>query len=97
MWRRAGATRSFPSVLGESLRTVTLANRLLQRGYNAFPIIPPGVLEQSARLRFFISSEHTEDEIDGAVAATREELSQLEREGSTLGTMAKLMMAKTRL
>lgn len=83
-----------PVVLGDSLRTVTLANRLLQRGYNACPIVPPGVLEQSARLRFFISSEHTEDEIDGAVAATREELSQLEREGSTLGTMAKLMMAK---
>ena len=66
-----------PIILGNSLRTVTLADRLLQRGYNAFPIIPPGVPERSARLRFFISSEHTEEEIDGAVAAIVEELEGL--------------------
>ena len=83
-----------PVILGDSLRTLLLADRLLKRGYNAFPIVPPGVPEQSARLRFFISSEHTDADIDGAVAATREELTQLEREGTSLGTMAKLMMAK---
>jgi len=85
-----------PIILGDSLRTIMLADRLLKRGYNAFPIVPPGVPEQSARLRFFISSEHTAEDIEGAVAATREELTKLEREGSTLGTMAKLMMAKVR-
>jgi 8-amino-7-oxononanoate synthase len=83
-----------PVIVGDSLRTLLLADRLLKRGYNAFPIVPPGVPEQSARLRFFISSEHTDADIDGAVAATREELTQLEREGTSLGTMAKLMMAK---
>jgi 8-amino-7-oxononanoate synthase len=83
-----------PIILGDSLRTIMLADQLLKRGYNAFPIIPPGVPEQSARLRFFISSEHSVADIEGAVAATREELTRLEREGSTLGTMAKLMMAK---
>jgi 8-amino-7-oxononanoate synthase len=66
-----------PIILGDSLRTITLADRLLSRGYNAFPIIPPGVPERSARLRFFISSEHTEAEIDGAVAAIVEELESL--------------------
>jgi 8-amino-7-oxononanoate synthase len=85
-----------PVILGDSLRTVLLAERLLGRGYNAFPIVPPGVPEQSARLRFFISSEHTSDEIEGAVNATREELTRLEREGVSLATMAKLMMAKVR-
>jgi 8-amino-7-oxononanoate synthase len=83
-----------PIILGDSLRTIMLADRLLKRGYNAFPIIPPGVPEQSARLRFFISSEHKAADLAAAVAATREELTILEREGSTLGTMAKLMMAK---
>ncbi len=68
-----------PVVLGDSLRTLRLAERLLQRGYNAFPIVPPGVPEQSARLRFFISSEHTVEDIEGAVVAAREELTQLER------------------
>ena len=83
-----------PVILGDSLRTVLLAERLLQRGYNAFPIVPPGVPEQSARLRFFISSEHSTADIEGAVAATREELTKLEREGVSLGTMAKLMKAR---
>jgi 7-keto-8-aminopelargonate synthetase-like enzyme len=83
-----------PVVLGDSLRTLRLAERLLQRGYNAFPIVPPGVPEQSARLRFFISSEHTAEDIEGAVVATREELTRLEHEGTSLSTMAKLMMAK---
>ena len=66
-----------PIVLGDSLLTLKLADRLLARGYNAFPIIPPGVPERSARLRFFISSEHTPAEIDGAVAAVAEELADL--------------------
>lgn len=82
-----------PVVLGDSLRTLRLAERLLQRGYNAFPIVPPGVPEQSARLRFFMSSEHTAEDIEGAVGATREELTQLEHEGTSPSTMAKLMMA----
>ena len=79
-----------PVILGDSLRTVLLAERLLARGYNVFPIIPPGVPERSARLRFFISSEHTSEDIEGAVAATREELTKLEREGISLSKMAKL-------
>jgi 8-amino-7-oxononanoate synthase len=83
-----------PVILGDSLRTVMLAERLMARGYNAFPIVPPGVPEQSARLRFFISSEHTPEEIEGAVAATREELTILEREGLSLGAMAKLLMKR---
>lgn len=83
-----------PVILGDSLRTVLLAERLLQRGYNAFPIIPPGVPEQSARLRFFISSEHRKDEIEGAVAVTREELTKLQQGGLSLATMAKLVKAR---
>jgi 7-keto-8-aminopelargonate synthetase-like enzyme len=83
-----------PVILGDSLRTVLLAERLLARGYNAFPIVPPGVPEQSARLRFFISSEHTKEEIEGAVAATTEELAKLVKEGVSFATMAKLMKAR---
>ena len=75
-------------VLGDSLRTLTLADRLLERGYNAFPIIPPGVPERSARLRFFISSEHTEAEIDGAVAAVAEELAVLTGHGRSAAEAA---------
>jgi 8-amino-7-oxononanoate synthase len=80
-----------PVILGDSLRTVRLAERLLARGYNAVPIVPPGVPEQSARLRFFISSEHSSTEIESAVTATREELTKLEEQGVSLATMSKLM------
>jgi 8-amino-7-oxononanoate synthase len=83
-----------PIIVGDSLKTMLLAQRLLARGYNAFPIVPPGVPEQSARLRFFISSEHSAEEIEGAVAATREELTKLQSGGTSLATMAKLMKAR---
>jgi 7-keto-8-aminopelargonate synthetase-like enzyme len=71
-----------PVILGNSLLTITLADRLLGRGTNAFPIIPPGVPERSARLRFFISCEHTQSEIDEAVAAIVEERARLDRAGA---------------
>jgi 7-keto-8-aminopelargonate synthetase-like enzyme len=71
-----------PVILGNSLLTITLADRLLGRGYNAFPIIPPGVPERSARLRFFISCDHSAAEIDGAVEAIVEERTLLERAGA---------------
>lgn len=83
-----------PIIIGDSLRTVLVAERLLARGINAFPIVPPGVPEQSARLRFFISSEHTVEEIEGAVVATKEELDKVTKEGISFATMAKLMKAR---
>jgi 8-amino-7-oxononanoate synthase len=83
-----------PVIIGDSLRTVLLSERLLKRGINAFPIIPPGVPEKSARLRFFISSDHTVEEIETAVEATREEFAGVEREGVSLGTMAKLLVQR---
>jgi len=42
-----------PVIVGETVRTLVLAERLQRRGFNAFPILPPGVPEKSARLRFF--------------------------------------------
>ncbi|MGU3495274.1 aminotransferase class I/II-fold pyridoxal phosphate-dependent enzyme [Xanthobacteraceae bacterium A53D] len=80
-----------PVIIGDSLRTVMLADRLLARGINAFPIIPPGVPEKSARLRFFISAAHTGEEIDTAVAAVTEELARLEAEGVSVANVASLM------
>ena len=80
-----------PIIVGDTLRTVILADRLLKRGVNAFPIIPPGVPEKSARLRFFISSSHTAEQIESAVVATQEELSALEATGLAVGTANRLL------
>lgn len=55
-----------PVITGSSRKAVALSNTLFARGVNVQPIIHPAVEEKAARLRFFISSEHTEDEIRNA-------------------------------
>ncbi len=80
-----------PVIVGDSLRTVMLAERLLQRGINAFPIIPPGVPEKSARLRFFLSAAHEAADIETAVAATAEELNGLVDEGVSVTNLSTLL------
>ena len=82
-----------PVIIGDSLRTVLLSENLLKRGINAFPIIPPGVPEKSARLRFFISASHSREDIAEAVRATREELTLLEDRGLTAATAHLLLKA----
>ena len=62
-----------PIIVGDSLRTVSLAQKIYNRGVYALPIIPPGVPDKSARLRFFITAEHSKEQIEHAVAVTAEE------------------------
>ncbi len=66
-----------PVMIRESLPTVVLAERLLARGINAFPVLPPGVAEKAARLRFFINASHSDSQIDETVAAVAEEMARL--------------------
>lgn len=70
-----------PILIGDSLKAAKLSELLLARGFNVLPILFPAVPMNAARLRFFITSEHTAEQIDGAIAATRDEMDQLEREG----------------
>jgi 8-amino-7-oxononanoate synthase len=58
-----------PVVLGSSVRATRVSAALLERGVNALPIIFPAVPEQSARLRFFLSSEHAEEDLRFTVEA----------------------------
>lgn len=66
-----------PIMVGETIKTVILAQRLLERGINAFPVLPPGVPERSARLRFFLSAAHTPEQIEAALEALAEEAGAL--------------------
>ena len=66
-----------PVVTHNSLIAVALGQKLFDRGINVQPIIPPAVPERSARLRFFLTSEHTEAQIDRTIQAmveAREEI-----------------------
>ncbi len=81
-----------PVILGDSMKVVMLADRLFKRGINAFPIIPPGVPEKSARLRFFISAMHEAADLDIAVDIMTEEMERLSAEGVSLETVARKML-----
>jgi 8-amino-7-oxononanoate synthase len=58
-----------PAIVGGSLRAARVSAALFERGINVQPILYPAVPEKLARLRFFISSEHSEADIRYAVSA----------------------------
>lgn len=66
-----------PAITGSSIRAARLSAALFGRGINVQPILYPAVPEKSARLRFFISCEHTEAQILDTVRAVAEELKRL--------------------
>ncbi|WP_286172388.1 aminotransferase class I/II-fold pyridoxal phosphate-dependent enzyme [Rhizobium sp. UGM030330-04] len=66
-----------PVIVGDSLCAVELSNRLFEAGINALPIIHPAVPERLARIRFFLTAEHTEEQICRAVETTAKLLEEL--------------------
>ena len=70
-------TPSSPSSSAISSTPARLADRMLARGVNVLPIIYPAVPRTAARLRFFITSEHTPEQIREAVRIMREEMDGL--------------------
>lgn len=67
-----------PVVIGNSAITLRLSHELFQRGINVLPILYPAVEESGARLRFFITSTHTEQQILETVDAVVDELQQIQ-------------------
>jgi 7-keto-8-aminopelargonate synthetase-like enzyme len=89
----SGGHAVIPVIVGDSIRTIYLADRLFRRGFNAFPIIPPGVPDNTARLRFFLSAAHQEADIDAAVDATAEELQKLVDDNISVATLLQMLGA----
>jgi 8-amino-7-oxononanoate synthase len=67
-----------PVILGNSLHSLRLSQALFARGINVQPILYPAVEESAARLRFFITSRHTEQQIRTTVDAIAEELHKID-------------------
>jgi 7-keto-8-aminopelargonate synthetase-like enzyme len=63
-----------PVIVGNSMSTLLLSQRLLEGGFNVRPIVYPAVEDRLSRLRFFITSCHSEDQIRRAVTAVKKEL-----------------------
>ncbi|UFN50287.1 aminotransferase class I/II-fold pyridoxal phosphate-dependent enzyme [Roseomonas sp. OT10] len=66
-----------PVITGSSVRAARLSAALFARGVNVQPIVFPAVPEQAARLRFFLSAEHEEPQLDAAAEAVAEALAGL--------------------
>jgi 7-keto-8-aminopelargonate synthetase-like enzyme len=66
-----------PCIVGDSSRALRLSEALIRRGIHADPILFPAVPEDEARLRFFVTSCHSEERIRFMVEALAEELELL--------------------
>jgi 8-amino-7-oxononanoate synthase/acyl carrier protein len=62
-----------PAIIGDSEKCMRLSQALAARRINVQPIVHPAVEENAARLRFFISATHTEEEIRHTVDCLAEE------------------------
>ncbi len=68
-----------PVIIGESLAAGLMADALLSRGIYAMPITFPAVKEGTARIRFFLSAAHSEEDVRKALDATVEEMPNVQK------------------
>lgn len=85
-----------PVITGSSIRAARLAQALFERGINVQPILYPAVPERAARLRFFLTAAHSEEQIRQTVAVLLEEYHRVESEPADLAAVAQ-HLAKSRL
>lgn len=60
-------TPVIPIIIGDSMRCIWLSHELLRNGIDAQPILYPAVPESLSRLRFFITANHTPEQIERTV------------------------------
>lgn len=65
-----------PVITGSSIRAAKLSEALFQRGISVQPILFPAVPEKAARLRFFLSYQHTDAQIKYTVDTLAHELAR---------------------
>jgi acyl transferase domain-containing protein/7-keto-8-aminopelargonate synthetase-like enzyme len=68
-----------PVIVGNSLDALKLSAALAKKRINVNPIVYPAVEDDAARLRFFISSTHTDEELVLTADTVAEELARVRR------------------
>lgn len=87
----AGAYGIVPVLVGDSLLAAKLSAVLLEQGLNVTPVMFPAVPMRAARLRFFLSASHSDEDIRTAVHLTADSLDRLRREGFGMALPAGLV------
>ena len=67
-----------PIIVGDTFKCIQLAQALFDRGINVQPLGAPIVPEGTARLRFFVTCTHTEEQIRSTVDILVQEWAKLE-------------------
>ena len=70
-----------PVIVGSSVVALRLSRKLFERGINVQPILYPAVEESAARLRFFITSAHSREQIRYTVDSVAESLNEILADG----------------
>jgi len=80
----SAGTPVVPVIVGDSLRAARLSAKLFDAGINVQPMVAPSVADDQARLRFFVASTHSDEQLRAAVDATKNALEEMEREAETV-------------
>lgn len=75
----SGGSAVVPIIVGDTLKCMQVSQALFARGINVLPLSYPTVPEGTARLRFFISCTHSEEQIRSSIDILVEELAKLEQ------------------
>src|SRR5437016_10865149 len=78
-----------PIITGSSISAARLSQALFRRGINVQPILYPAVPERAARLRFFLTAQHTEEQVRDAVGIVLEEARAIAAEPTDLAAVAR--------
>ena len=76
----ADGTPIVPIITGDSRMALALSTALFEQGVNVQPILHPAVEEAAARLRFFLTSSHSEEQIRKTIdllIAARDEVTRV--------------------
>jgi 8-amino-7-oxononanoate synthase len=78
-----GESGVIPVIVGNSLHALLLSDALMKRGVNVQPILYPAVADNASRLRFFLSSLHSEDQLGWTAEVVAEELGRIRAESAS--------------
>jgi 8-amino-7-oxononanoate synthase len=68
-----------PVIVGSSPLAIVASNAMLEEGISVQPIVYPAVEDKAARLRFFLSCDHSEEQIRRTVDLTASTLQRLRK------------------